>query len=168
MIIFDTSTLILLTKKELLDIFLDNYDDDILIPEAVEIESCIKKTLDGLIIEKRIEEGKIKVCKVKNKELIRRLVEDFKLGSGESEAIVLCIERKAQIVATDDKNAINACKLLKIRFTTAINILIRLCEKNMFKKEKGSRKIENLKLVGRYKNEIIENAKRKVIGCKQQ
>ena len=140
--------------------FLDNYNYDILIPEAVMEESCIKKTLDGLIIEKRIEEGQIKVCKVKNKELVQRLVEDFKLGYGESEAIVLCIERKAQILASDDKNAINACKLLKIRFTTAINIVIRLCEKNMLKKEKGLMKIENLKVVGRYKNEIIEDAKR--------
>jgi integrase len=40
------------------------------------------------------------------------------LGKGEAEAIPLALDEKAQIVAIDDKNEIDACKVLGIAFTT--------------------------------------------------
>ena len=39
MIVFDSSTLILLAKKELLDMFLDNFDGIVAVPEAVREET---------------------------------------------------------------------------------------------------------------------------------
>ena len=93
MIVFDSSTLILLAKKELLDMFLDNFDGIVAVPEAVREETCIKESFDALLIEKRVEDGKIKVYEVEKKDLVKRLTEDFNLGDGEAEAIILCIER---------------------------------------------------------------------------
>ena len=58
MIVFDSSTLILLAKKELLDVFLNNFDGIVAIPKVVREETCNKKTFDALLIEKRIEEEK--------------------------------------------------------------------------------------------------------------
>jgi predicted nucleic acid-binding protein len=162
-IVFDSSTLILLAKKELLDMFLDNFDGIVAIPKAVRGETCIKESFDALLIEKRVEEEKIKVYEVEKKELIKKLTEDFNLKDGEAEAIILCIERGSKILATDDKNAINACKVLRIGFTTAINILIRLYEKQLIEREKALMKLDNLRVVGRYKEEIIEDANGRVI-----
>lgn len=167
MIVFDSSTLILLAKKELLDMFLDNFDGIVAVPKAVREETCIKESFDALLIEKRVEDGKIKVYEVEKKDLVKRLTEDFNLGDGEAEAIILCIERGSKILATDDKTAINACKVLRIRFTTAINILIRLYEKQLIEREKALMKLDNLRVVGRYKEKIIEDAKRRVIGLEK-
>ena len=61
MIVFDSSTLILLAKKELLDMFLHNFNGVVAIPKEVTKESCTKKTLDALLIEERIENGDIRV-----------------------------------------------------------------------------------------------------------
>ena len=166
-IVFDSSTLILLAKKELLDVFLNNFDGIVAIPKVVREESCNKKTFDALLIEKRIEEEKIKVYEVEKKDLVKKLIEDFNLEDGEAEAIILCIEKGSKILATDDKNAINACKVLKIKFTTAINILIRAYEKQLIEREKALIKLDNLRVVGRYKEKIIEDAKRRVIGLEK-
>src|SRR5207302_580927 len=56
---------------------------------------------------------------------------DFGLGKGEAEAIVLALAEKAAVLGIDDKNGINACKLLGVAFTTAIGILMRMCEKKL-------------------------------------
>ena len=54
--------------------------------------------------------------RVKDKRLVAKLQDDFSLGKGEAEAIALGITEKAQLVATDDKNGINASKLLSTLF----------------------------------------------------
>lgn len=40
-----------------------------------------------------------------------KLMEDFNIDEGEAEALILAIQEKAIMVATDDRNAIRACKL---------------------------------------------------------
>ena len=166
-IVFDSSTLILMAKKELLDMFLDGFEGAVAVPEAVLKETCVKESFDALLIEKRVEEEKIKVHEVEKKDHLKKLIEDFRLGIGEAEAIMSYIERGSKVLATDDKNAINACKVLRIRFTTAINILIRLYERELIEREKALKKLDNLKIVGRYKEEIIEDAKRRVTGLEK-
>ena len=52
---------------------------------------------------------------------------------------------------------------MRIKFTTAINILIRLYEKQLIESEKALIKLDNLRVVGRYKEGIIEDAKKKVV-----
>ncbi len=61
MIVFDASTLILIAKAELLDLFLVNVTVPAAIPGEVEKECCgSKKTLDALIIQKAVDESRIK------------------------------------------------------------------------------------------------------------
>jgi len=165
MIVFDSSTLVLLSKIELLDTILTNYTKEITISESVEKESTIKKTFDGLLIKKRIEENKIKVIIIQDKKT-KKLMEDFNINIGEAESIILALKNKQSILATDDKTAINACKLLNIPFTTAINILIEAKENNFLTKEETNIKLDKLSVYGRYKKEIIEDAKRR-IKCKK-
>ena len=62
----------------------------------------------------------------------------------------------------DDKNGINACKLLRISFTTAIGILVRMLEKRLLTREEAMGKLAILEKQGRYKKSIVEDAKRRL------
>lgn len=82
------------------------------------------------------------------------------MGKGETEAIALAFSEKARLLATDDKKAMQACKLLNISFTTAIGILIRMHEKGLLTKEEACAKLDALERYGRYyRKDIIEDAK---------
>lgn len=163
MIVFDASTLILLAKAELLDPFLAGVKLAVAIPGEVEKESCgSKKALDAVIIQKAVDESRIEVITVKNRRLVAKLQADFSLGQGEAEAIALALSEKVQLLAIDDKNGINACKLLGIAFTTAVGILIRSREKGLLEGPDALAKLELLAKYGRYKNSIIEDARRKL------
>ena len=160
MLVFDASTLILLAKAELLDPFLAGVYLAVVIPGEVEKECCgSKKTLDALMIQKALDELRIKVIGVKNRKLVAKLQGDFSLGKGEAEAVALALNEKAQLLAIDDKNGINACKLLGIPFTTAVGILIRSWEKKLLESTDALAKLELLAKYGRYKNSIIEDAR---------
>ena len=60
MFIFDASTLILTAKIELLDLFLKEIGMEVAIPRAVEEECGGKKTLDALMIQKAVDESRIR------------------------------------------------------------------------------------------------------------
>ena len=87
---------------------------------------------------------------------------DFSLGKGEVEAIALALNEKVQLLGIDDKNGINACKLLGVAFTTAVGILIRSWEEGLLEGPDALGKLELLAKYGRYKNSIIEDARRKL------
>jgi uncharacterized protein len=163
MIVFDASTLILIAKIELLDLFLANVNVPMTIPGEVARECCSsKKTLDAVMIQKVLDESRIKTIVVKNRRLVAKLQGDFNLGKGEAEAIVLAINEKAQLLGIDDKNGINACKLLGLAFTTAVGILLRSREKGLLEEPEALEKLTRLARYGRYRDSIIEDARRKL------
>ena len=163
MIVLDASTLILIAKAEILDAFLAAVRLQVAIPEEVERECCaFKKTLDALMIQKALDESRLKVIAVKNKKMVGKLQADFSLGQGEAEAIALALNRKARLLGIDDKNGINACKLLGIAFTTAVGILVRSCEKGLIDPGGALAKLTTLARYGRYKDSIIEDARLKL------
>lgn len=163
MIVFDSSTLILVTKIDLLDVLLEKGLSNPLIPVAVEQECCLRtKTFDALLIQQRIDESKIKTLAVKNRKMVASLERDFNLGRGEAEALVLALQERAGIVAIDDKNGINACKLLNLGFTTAIALLVRSCQNSWLTKSDALIKLEGLCTFGRYADSILEDAKTRV------
>jgi len=162
-LVFDASTLILIAKMEALDSFLGGTEFEVAIPVEVERECCaVKKSLDALMIQKALDESRIKVVAVKNKRLVSKLQGDFGLGRGEAESIALALAEKARVVGIDDKNGINACKLLGIAFTTAIGILVRMREKELLTVNEALVKLAALGKHGRYKQSILEDAKRKL------
>lgn len=160
MLIFSSSTLILIAKVELLDTFLNNIGMEIAIPKAVEDECCGgKKTLDALFIRKALDDSGIKVRGLRNRKLVAKLEEDFSMGKGESEAIALALQEKALLVGIDDKNGMNACKLAGIPFTTALGILVRSREKGLIDRSDALMKLSALAKFGWYRNSILENVK---------
>ncbi len=160
MIVYDSSTLILIAKIELLDLFLDRSGREVSIPRQVENECCGgKRTFDALLIRKKIDESKIKVIAVKNTKLVRTIEADFNLGKGESEALALALQARAELIAIDDKNGINACKLLGVPFTTAVAILLRSCEQQWVNQQNALSKLDALSRYGRYKSSILNDAR---------
>jgi predicted nucleic acid-binding protein len=163
MIVFDSSTLILLAKTGLLDDFLKDYQGKVLIPREVEAESCSrKKSFDALLLQKRIQENGITVAKLLNRALSEQLMQDFNIFRGEAESLALAIEKKANLVATDDKNAVKACRVLKMPFTSAIAILIRMAERKVIAMDRVKAALAALMKYGRYSDGIIKEAKEKL------
>jgi predicted nucleic acid-binding protein len=159
MIVFDASTLILITKAELLDLFLAHIGMRVAIPGEVHKECCeARKTLDALLIQRAVDESGIKVVAVKNR-VVARLQADFSLGKGEAEAIALALNEKAQLLGIDDKSGIGACKVLGVAFTTAMGILIRSREKGLLEEGEALEKLALLAKHGRYKESILEDAR---------
>jgi len=159
MIVFDASTLILIAKAELLDLFLANVSAPVAVPAEVERECCgSKKALDAVMIQKALDESRIKTIVVKNRRLVTKLQGDFSLGKGEAEAIALAVSEKAQLLGIDDKNGINACKGVGLAFTTAAGILVRSREKGLLAGPEALEKLALLAKYGRYTDSIIEDA----------
>jgi hypothetical protein len=84
--IFDSSTLILLAKIDLLRE--SAADISIVIPPKVKEECLLKDSLDALLIRTLIAEGKIKVEKAGNPEAVRKLQADFRIEAGEAQETV--------------------------------------------------------------------------------
>ena len=85
MFVFDSSTLILTAKIELLHLFLNDIGMEVAIPKAVEDECCgASKTLDALVIRKALDDAKIQVRKVRNGKLAAKLISDFTMGKRRS------------------------------------------------------------------------------------
>ncbi len=162
MIIFDASTLILLAKIEILKAVTQT--QEILISKEVETEAvCRPELLDAKIIIELIKTKQIKVIKVKDSILLKKLREDFVIAEGEASVLLLARQRQA-ILATDDAQAIKACKVLGVKFVTAIHFLLSMYYKKRISRELALVKLERLKNLGRYDARIISDAIKRIEG----
>lgn len=135
------------------------------IPKEVQRECCrAQQSLEALLIRKAIDGRKIKAVAVRNRKLCAQIRRDFPLGKGEAEAVALAISQKADLLAIDDKHGINACKLFRIPFAAAINILLRTREKDLLKKDEALTKLEALAKFGRYPASILQEARGRLEG----
>lgn len=164
MIVFDPSTLILLAKTDLLELFVLDFRGKVLIPPKVKAEVCIEKREETPLIVKLIKDKRIEVFEAKNSRQIKKFMDDFNIDAGEAEALTLAVQEGTGIVATDDRNAIRACKLLKLDFVSAIAVLIRAFEKNLIDRDEAVVKLQKLESIGRYNRTIIEDAIKKIKG----
>ncbi|MBI2110619.1 hypothetical protein HYT51_02470 [Candidatus Woesearchaeota archaeon] len=159
-LVCDSSILILLAKTSLLrQIYL--YTHKLSIPEDVFKEVVIKgrenNKVDALLVEREIKNKKILVAEIKEKDMVKELLKNFKFSAGEAQAIALTIQENS-ILGTDDREAIKACKVYGISFITALGFLIKISQDKKISKEDASIKIEQLKSIGYYSENIILNA----------
>ncbi|MFZ2938225.1 MAG: hypothetical protein WA066_05945 [Candidatus Omnitrophota bacterium] len=166
MIIFDTSTLILLAKIEILKVITQT--QEILISKEVEAEAtCRPEFLDAKIIIELIKTRKIKVTRVKNPVLLKRFQDDFAIAEGEASVLLLARQKQA-ILATDDGQTIKACKVLGVKFVTAIHFLLSVYYKRKITRELALVKLERLKNLGRYNARIISDAVKRIEGRRKE
>ncbi len=162
MLVFDSSTLILLAKIELLNEVL--VSADVVISKKVEEESTKKPELfDAKLISSHVKNGKIKVKRIHSKAMYEKIMKDFNLGEGEAESIVLCKEGN-EILATDDGPTMKACKILGIATVTAPNFLVRVYKKGRISKGIALEKLNKLEKYGRYSPSIMEDVKKRIEG----
>lgn len=160
-IVFDSSTLILLSKIEVIRTVIE--DIQVIIPERVRTESRGRDVLDAKLITALIEAGNIKVFRPVQRGVISKLCKDFKIHPGEAEALCLAME-KGWPLAVDDLPTIKACKIVNQGFTTAIHFLINITESGKMDRQTALVKLEKLSLYGRYNRRIIEDAARRLKG----
>lgn len=129
--------------------------------EAIE-KGKIKGLEDSYKLEKLQQENKIKIEEPSDK--IKRKIERLcSLYLGEKDTVALAFEKKI-IVICDDKKALNACKVLKIRFTTALNVLEQLYKKKIISKNKAIEALENLRKYGWYHHSFIDMVEKQIKG----
>ncbi|MBI4832373.1 MAG: hypothetical protein HY801_12655 [Candidatus Lindowbacteria bacterium] len=148
----------------MLEVFISNLPEHAFVPKKVKEEVLIKGSLETLQIAALVDSGNIRVRMVDDRKLIQKLMSDFTIDSGEAEAIALALKIKGAVIATDDRNAIRACKLLKIDFITALAVLMRATEKHILDGSEALVKLERLASIGRYKKSIIADARRRIKG----
>lgn len=165
MIVFDSSTLILLARISILETSMLSYRKKVVIPEKVRSEVCVKGREETPLINKMIESRTVQILKVRgsNKQ-IKKLMDDFSIDCGEAESLLLALQEGADIVATDDRNAIRACKMLNVKFVTAVSFLVRLVEKELIKEDEALLKLKKLHSLGRYSEAIMKDAAKRIKG----
>lgn len=160
-LIFDSSTLILLAKIDLLRAVAGEIK--IIIPFKVKEECTEKDVLDAKVISSLIKDGLIQVEKVRLRGPVRKLCKDFKIQPGEAEALYLAMEEGCPL-AVDDGPTIKACKVLNISFTTAIHFLIKMVKDRKMDKQMAIARLEKLSFYGRYNKRIIEDVWKRMEG----
>ena len=160
-IVFDASTLILLAKIELLREITEEIN--VIIPEKVKSEYLLKEGIDATLISTLIRETKIIVKKAGNAVAIKKIQHDFRIETGEAEALWLA-RRLDCAIAVDDGPTIKACKVIGQRFITAIHFLLNLVSENRLELPMALVKLEKLSIYGRYNRRIIEDATRRLKG----
>lgn len=161
-IVFDSSTLILLAKTELLGIVSE--DTQVIAPKMVRTECAAKDTFDAKLISALVNNRKIEVVTA-DKQFVNKLSRDFKIHAGEAEALALALKKQLPL-AVDDLLTIKACKILNVRFATAIHFLINITEKGRINREMAIIKLEKLSLYGRYNRRILDDAAKRLKGGK--
>src|ERR1039457_1280259 len=103
MIVFDSSTLILLAKSELLETFLAESKLKAVIPSEVAREvGEEKQSADALAVRRLIGGKRIVVEPLKERVLFDELRRELGLGTGEAEAIALAVAKGAQQIGRAD------------------------------------------------------------------
>ncbi len=162
MFVSNTSTLVLLAKVSCLEKFIE-ISQNIEIPAQVKKEALFDKgSYYAKLIEKFIQEKKIRVVPVFKKSEITKIMLEFRLDEGEAATYALFNDKRHKAILTDDGELIKLCKLEKIPFVCAMAVIIRLFEKDKLSKEEAINKLEDLHKIGRYSKELYEHFKREV------
>ncbi|MBI3007963.1 MAG: hypothetical protein HYY56_00325 [Candidatus Omnitrophica bacterium] len=155
-IVIDSSSLILLTKCDLIEMLTEKYQ--VIIPDEVYGECVNEDTLkrfpDASIIENLVVHGKIEKRKASDK----TIVSPVSLASGEHKAIALSLSIKGSILLTDDGNAIKACRYFKKTFIVSPGVVQTLYKNKIIEYAKAKRALEILRIYGRYSPDIIAEA----------
>lgn len=162
LVVSDSSSLIIGTKAGLLDMLCNEFSVEI--PKRVFEETVVAgkvlQKIDALKIEEAVENRRIAVREikpVKNKKM-NRWFKELNLDEGEMQAIQLYVQIKAKLLLADDRQAINAAKLLEINWVTIPDLIVGFAER---KKLSANKALEALKIAqeeGRYKLDFILEA----------
>lgn len=163
MFIIDSSSMILLAKIGLIEKFLS--EREAVIPSSVYNESVSrgkdKGREDAYIIEALVKSGKIEI-KEPHKSTCIEVGTLFNLHGGERDVLALAKDMNIKCIICDDKKAINASKVLGLKFITALNIIVAMCSKDEISKEEAEKQIDMLDEFGWYNIKLIKKARQDI------
>lgn len=166
LVVSDSSSLIIGAKADLLDVICDEFF--VKIPEKVFEETVIEgkklQKIDALKIEDAIENKKVVVEKIKplkNKKAMEWMAR-LNLDEGEEQAMHLYIQTNAKLLLVDDKQAINAAKLVGINWATVPDIIIGFAERKIIARSKALDALRIAQEEGRYRLDFILEAFKKI------
>ena len=155
----DSCSIILLAKATVLETLAENYDLCITNTVYKEIlEGKDKKFVDALLTERLVKERNIKIKKVKNSKLAKKLIEDFSLGIGESETLVLAISKQCEVISTDNKQGRKVAKIYNLNLVGSLDLIISLYKLKLIDKNKAISALKELKEFGWFQDYLIEHA----------
>lgn len=134
----------MLAKTELLRVVSE--DIQIIIPKLAKAECTAKDTFEAKLISALFNNMKIEVVTA-DKQFVSKLGKDFKIHTGEAEALAVALKKQLPL-ATDDLLTMKACKILNIKFPTAIHFLINIAGKGRINMETAITKLQKLTLYG--------------------
>jgi predicted nucleic acid-binding protein len=155
-LVADSSALILLAKCGLLETVCDSVEITVspVVRDEVASDSLVKRYPDALLISDLVSKGKIRMKAPRRVNLSLPI----SLHKGEEETLMLALEIKGTIFATDDGKAIKAARFLRVPFIISPKIVVEMlrCGKISFIHARES--LEKLGKIGRYSPEIIADA----------
>ena len=155
-IVANSSSLILLTKCDLIEIVAEKYQ--VIIPDEVYRECVNEDTLkrfpDASTIDALVSQVKISRRKSPKKAIIFPV----SLASGEREAITLSLSIKESILLTDDGNAIKTCRYFRKAFIVSPRVVLVLYHNKTIGYGRAKKALEMLRIYGRYASDIIADA----------
>lgn len=160
-IISDATSLILLAKVSILEIFLKR--NHVITSATVYKETIRGKEKgrgDSILIEKQFHENKLKI-KTPKKSVKDNIVRLFNLKAGELEVVSLAYNSKDAILS-DDKKCLSAAKALGIGFINSLDVAVELYKKKAISKEKALQCIEGFEEFGWYSKELIKIYKEEI------
>ncbi|MFO7966398.1 MAG: hypothetical protein R6U44_02235 [Archaeoglobaceae archaeon] len=116
-----------------------------------------KGAADAYELEKLIQEGKILLRDVSSKD-IQKIESIYNIKAGERDMLALAQSLEISNLLTDDKKAINVCKALNFRFTTALDVLVQLRKVGIIDLEKADDALNKLDEFGWYSRTLIKKA----------
>lgn len=120
-VVANSSVLIALSIIGQLELISQRFPEGILIPQAV-WDEVVETGKDQYGAEKVKSISWLTVCKVKDENLVSALC--IELDKGESEAIALCCEQKADVILLDEKDARRVANRLGLLTLGTVGILI--------------------------------------------
>ena len=157
-VVLDASTLILLAKTDLLQVWVDHVSAST--ARVVYRETTVKPEMyDAQLIARLVKDGKIRVETGESfYGLAKEIKKQFKLDDGEAVALALAKEKEA-VLATDDGVAIKAAKILDIPFVTSLHVLGVLYDRKLLDAQSALAKLDLLETFGRYGASLIANVR---------
>ena len=157
-IAIDSCSIILLSKATVLEVFAKKYN--LFITEIVYDEILRgkdKKFIDALLIEKLVSEKKIKTIKARS-DIVKKIIEDFNLGYGEAETLALVLEKRCDVIVTDNKQGRKTAIIYDLGLVGSIDIIISLYKLKIISKDKALQALGELRKFGWFQDYLIDNA----------
>lgn len=162
-IIADSSSLILLSKVSVVEIFVKRnrvFASRLVYEEVVRGKE--KGREDSMRVEKLVQERLLKI-RAPEQSIKVKIEKLFNLKKGELEVISLSYKTR-HTVLTDDKKGLNAAKALDINFITSLDVIAALFKRGAINRKKARDSMDGLEEHGWYAKDLVKSY-RELIKC---